>query len=110
MEQKQMFKQMIDFNRAAFENTFNAMTTIQNQTEQMVQMFIDGSWGMPEESKKLMQEWLNAYRKGRENFKALMDENFNRLESFLSETPKTEKSKAEEAPKAQKAPKTEKAS
>lgn len=101
MDQKKMFKQMIDFNRAAFENTYNAMVTIQDQTERMAQMFVDQSSGIPKEGKKLMQEWLNAYKKGRENFKTLMDQNYDRLETMLAEAPESQEgSKTEKTEKA----------
>ena len=33
MDQKQMLKQMLEFNQAAFNNTFNAMTELQDQFE-----------------------------------------------------------------------------
>ena len=32
MDQKQIAKQMMEFNKTAFDNTFNAMTVLQDQT------------------------------------------------------------------------------
>ncbi|MCK7507450.1 MAG: hypothetical protein MZV70_27680 [Desulfobacterales bacterium] len=36
MEPKQIAKQMVDFNKKAFDNSFEAMAVIQEQTEKMV--------------------------------------------------------------------------
>ncbi len=47
MDPKQMTKQMIDFNKTAFDNTFNAMTFLQDQTEKMVSMYMDRPRGFP---------------------------------------------------------------
>jgi hypothetical protein len=33
MDQKQIFRQMVDFNKGAFNNAFNAMVMVQDQTE-----------------------------------------------------------------------------
>ena len=36
----QMLKQMLEFNKAAFDNGFNAMLTIQEQNEKMFNTFL----------------------------------------------------------------------
>jgi len=38
----------------------------------------------PEEGKKLVNEWIKTYKKGREDFKAAADENFKKVEAFFS--------------------------
>jgi len=44
MDPKQLAKQMVDFNKTAFDNSFNTMSTIQDQTEKNV-YFNDGTDG-----------------------------------------------------------------
>ena len=36
MEPKQIAKQLVDFNKKAFDNSFDAMAVIQDQTEKMI--------------------------------------------------------------------------
>jgi hypothetical protein len=65
MDPKQIANQMIQFNKTAFDNTFNAMTVLQEQTEKMVNMFLEqqSPW-MPAEGKKAVTDWLKAYKQG----------------------------------------------
>lgn len=93
MEPKKMAKQMIDFYKATFDNSFSAMLMLQEQMQRMSGMFIEQSTAMPEEGKKALNEWLKAYKKGCEEFKKAVDENFKRVESFFAETEKPEKAK-----------------
>jgi polyhydroxyalkanoate synthesis regulator phasin len=84
MEQKQIVKQMIDFNKTTFENTFNAITMLQDQTEKMVNMFLQQATWLPEEGKKVLNEWIAAFKKGRNDFKSGVDENFKKVEDFFA--------------------------
>ena len=88
MEYNQMFKQMIDFNKTAFDNTFNALVTLQEQTEKMVNTFLEQATWLPEEGKKVTLDWVKAYKKGCEDFKKAVDENFKRVEDFLASSAK----------------------
>ncbi len=83
MDQKKMLKQMIDFNKAAFDNTFNAMVMLQEQTERMSNTLLDQATWLPEEGKKAISEWVKAYKGGREKFKKGVDENFKKVEDFF---------------------------
>ncbi|MDD3581401.1 MAG: hypothetical protein PHW74_10310 [Desulfobacca sp.] len=86
MEPQKIAKQMIDFYKASFDNTFTAMTMLQQQMEKMTGMLVEQSTWLPEEGRKVLQEWVKAYKKGREDFKAAADENFARVESFFAES------------------------
>ena len=83
-EYSQMFKQMITFNKTAFDNSFNALVTLQEQTEKMVNAFLDQATWLPEEGKKVTLDWIQAYKKGCEDFKKVVDENFKRVEDFIA--------------------------
>ena len=65
MEPIKMAKQMIDFNKATFDNTFNAMTLLQEQTAKMVNTFMGQATFLPEEGKKMLNEWVQTFKKGR---------------------------------------------
>jgi hypothetical protein len=41
MEPNLLLKQMLDFNKTAFENSFNTMLTIQKQNAKMISTFLE---------------------------------------------------------------------
>ena len=86
MEPMKMAKQMIDFNKSSFDNTFNALTLLQEQYERMINSFMDQAAWLPEEGKKVLNEWLDSYKKGREAFKETVDASFKKVEDYFSKT------------------------
>ncbi len=83
MDQKQLLKQMIDFNRNAFDNTFTSLVMLQEQTEKMTNAMLEQATWLPEEGKKAIGDWVAAYKKGREQFKAQVDESFSKVEAYF---------------------------
>lgn len=83
--QTKWMKQMIEFNKAAFENAYSMMTTIQEQMEMMMSNYMDQTSGMPEEARKALSEWMDVYKKGFEDFKNAVDEGFRKLDASLSQ-------------------------
>jgi hypothetical protein len=83
MDQKVSFKQMIDFHKATFDNSFNAMTTLQEQGEKMVGMFLDQAAWLPEEGKKIIREWTDTYKKGRIEFRKNVEVQFEKVEDYF---------------------------
>lgn len=88
MDQNQIFKQMIDFNKATFDNSFKAMVMVQEQTEKMVSTILDQATWLPEEGKKAINEWTSACKKGAEDFKKAVDDNFKKVEDFFASSKK----------------------
>jgi hypothetical protein len=83
MEPKGIAKQAITFQKALFENTFNAMKMVQDQTETMVETFLSQiSWG-PEEGEKTIGDSIEFYKKAREDFKKAVDDGFTKMEDML---------------------------
>ncbi len=91
MEPQKIAKQMIDFNKTTFDNSFSAMIMLQEQTEKMVNMSLEQATWLPENGKDVINEWLVTYKKGREDFKKTMDENFKKVEKFFTDYSKTKK-------------------
>ena len=83
MDQKQVFKQMFDFNKAAFDNTFNAMVMLQEQAERMSNTMLEQATWLPEEGRKVIKDWVDAYKQGRENFKKIVDDNFQKVDDYF---------------------------
>jgi hypothetical protein len=84
MDPKQIAKQIVDFNKAAFDNSFDAMSALQDQAEKMFTATMEQTSFFPAEGKKLINEWVKNYKKGRDEFKAAADENFKKVEAFFS--------------------------
>ncbi len=84
MDQNQIFKQMIDFNKATFDNSFSAMVMVQEQTEKMISTMLEQATWLPEEGKKAISEWANAYKKGSRDFKKAVDDNYQKVETFFA--------------------------
>jgi hypothetical protein len=84
MEQQKMFKQMMTFQKATFDNAFSAMTKMQEQGESMVEMFINQAPWLPEEGKKVIEDWLSAYKSGRDDFKKAVDANYEKVEEYFA--------------------------
>jgi hypothetical protein len=85
MDPKQIAKQMIAFNKAAFDNNFSAMNALHEQTERLINKFWEKSPMFPEEGKKAISEWMKTYKKGCDDFKNTVDENFKKGEDFFVE-------------------------
>ncbi len=81
MEQNQVFKQMLQLNKLAFDNMYNSIVMFQEQMENMASM-VQVPW-IPEDGKKAMGEWIRNYKKMREDFKRAMDEGYQKMESYM---------------------------
>ena len=85
MDQKQILKQMIEFNQATFNNTFQAMSLLQDQFERVAQTAVDQASWLPEEGRKAIENWVDAFKSGRTDFKKYVDESYKKVESFLAD-------------------------
>lgn len=83
MNSKVIAKQIINFNKANFDNTFDAITVLQNHSEKMVDLFLEQATLFPPEGKKVIAEWMESFRKGRKDFKVSVDDNFKTVEDFF---------------------------
>ena len=84
MNQKQILKQMIDFNRTTFNNTFNTGTLIQDQIERMANTVLDQATWIPAEGRDAIDNWVEAYKSGLGNYKSYIDESYRKVEEFIN--------------------------
>lgn len=91
MEQTTMLKQIMNFNKAAFDNAYTSMAMLQDQTEKIANMSMEKATWIPEEGKKFADEWAKAYKQGCEDFKKAVDNNFKKVEDFLAGPEKAKK-------------------
>ena len=72
------------------------MTALQDQTEKLVSQFLEKAQWFPEEGKKAINEWVKAYKKGRNDFKSSADGSYKKVTDYFA---KAEKQKAPKAAK-----------
>jgi hypothetical protein len=84
MDQGKMFKQALGVYKTTFDSTFDTITTIQDQTDKMMSLFLENATWMPEEGKKAIAEWGKAYKKGRDDYKTTVDESYKKVEDFFA--------------------------
>jgi hypothetical protein len=83
MDNKQITKQMIQFNKALFDNSFRAMTMVAEQNEKMIETYFTQATWLPEEGKEAIKKWVSAYRAGCNDFKKRMDDNYAKVDTFF---------------------------
>ncbi len=84
MDQKQIAKQMIQFNKTAFDSSFNAMSMVYEQNETMFDTFLAQATGLPEEGKKTIKDWMSSYRTGCNDFKKQVDDNYAKVDEYFN--------------------------
>jgi hypothetical protein len=84
MDMKKMGQQMIKLYKTTFDNSYGAMMMLQEQMERMGAMFWGQMVSLPEEAKKDLGEWNKSYKKNCEGFKKVVDDGFQKLESFTA--------------------------
>jgi hypothetical protein len=83
MENKIIAKQIIDFNKATFDNTFDAINVLQDHCEKMVNLFLQKASLFPPEGKNVILKWMETYKKGKNDFKQSVDDSFKTVEGFF---------------------------
>ena len=74
----EIFKQMMDYNQATFNSAFEAMIVVQDQFEGFAQTAIDQANWIPEDGRKAIQNCVDVYKTGRENYKEYIDDSFKK--------------------------------
>lgn len=85
MEYNRMAKEIVNFQRHSFENLYNAVSMLQDQTTSTMDMMLDQAGWVPEESRQPIHEWINVLQRERDRFKSYVNEGFDGLEKFVAE-------------------------
>ncbi|HPI92660.1 MAG TPA: hypothetical protein PLT09_12950 [Deltaproteobacteria bacterium] len=83
MENKEIVKQMVDLHKTSFDNSFNMLVSLQDQMEKMVNTFVDQAPWLPAEGKKAIGNLVSTYKKGREDFRKLVDDGYRKVEDYI---------------------------
>ena len=84
MDSKGMGKQVITFQKTLFENSFNAMKTVQDQAETMMDTIMGQLPWVPEEGKQSINTSIEFYKEARDNFKKAVDDGFVKMEEMFA--------------------------
>ena len=82
MDQKQILKQMIEFNQVTFNNAFNTMTLLQNQFERVAKTVLEQA-NLPAEGCKGIENCTETYKSACQTFKQQVDDSYKQVEKFL---------------------------
>ena len=84
MEQFDAIKQMVQFNKNAFDQGYNAMEMLRNQNEKMTNSLLDQATWLPEEGKKAVNEWMQLYKKGCDDLEKTADQHYKNAEKLFA--------------------------
>ena len=76
-------RQLVEFQKQAFDSTFNALSALQDQQRELTSRLIEGAPAVPAELKQLLDQWGDALETGREQFRDTVDRSFETVESYL---------------------------
>ncbi|MFB3926547.1 MAG: hypothetical protein ACE14T_10885 [Syntrophales bacterium] len=81
---KELLKQMVAFNKTAFDSTFSLLMMLQSQMEEMADLYIRQISDIPEEGKKAVNEWIEVYKRSCRDLQEAVRVNFEKVEDFFS--------------------------
>ena len=74
-----MAKQLIAFQQAAFDNTYHVAVLMQDHTEKVANTLMKQAGWVPAEARAAVDQWADACKKGRDQWKSAADDGFGRL-------------------------------
>ena len=84
MVQYHMLKEMVQFNKSIFNNSYNVMEMLRDQNEKTVNSLLDQATWVPEGGKETFNNWMQLYKKGCNDFKKAVDKNYKNVENLFS--------------------------
>ena len=103
MLQDNIAKQIIDFQKTAFDKSYGALVMLQDQAQVAFNTVLEQTPWVPEESKKVIDEWVQMSETSRDAFKNLIDDGFETLTGLYAaeKKPVSKKAKVTKTKKAE---------
>lgn len=79
METVKITKQIIGFQKALFDNTYSAMSVMQDYSENMAMGFLKQFPWVSEESKKPLDDSMEFFKTARKDYKNAVDQGYSKL-------------------------------
>ncbi len=87
---------VVEFQNTTFDNSIDAIGKLQNRSGKLLHRVVkDASW-VPGEGKDVVDEWIHAVKKNREDFKKSSDKSFSLVVKYLK---RLERESGKAAPK-----------
>jgi hemoglobin-like flavoprotein len=83
MDMKNIAKQTIGFNKAAFNNGFAVMMLAQEQFGIVAENIMSQISGVPAEGREAIGDWTRAYKQGCDLFIKAVNDVFEKTEDFI---------------------------
>ncbi|MGB3224362.1 MAG: hypothetical protein WBB23_16295 [Desulforhopalus sp.] len=84
METVKMTKQMIDFQKTVFDNTFNGVVFMQDYSQNMLDGFMRQFPWVTEQNQKPLKDTVELMKKARTDYKKAVDQGFHQLENMIN--------------------------
>lgn len=88
-------RQVIEFQKATFEGTFDAIVAFQDQQEQFLNNLLERTTVVPDEGREVIHEWIETFKRGREDFKKSVDRSYELVEQYFDRTAEEAEAEAE---------------
>lgn len=85
MDPNRIAKQMIDFQKTAFDNTYHSMIMLQDHTEKLTNTFFEQATWIPAEGSRAITEWIEVLKKGRSDYKVAVDDAYSKMSELLAD-------------------------
>ncbi len=76
-------KQVLDFQKAAFENGYNALVALQDRQLELADRMMNQLPNLPDEAHELVRTWRSAAEDGQRQFKQTVDSSFDAITEYL---------------------------
>ncbi len=77
-------RQLLDFNKKAFDDGFKTILAAQEQGERLARIASENTLYFPQEGKRAIADWITAYRRGLDEFKSNVERRFQFAYDCLS--------------------------
>lgn len=83
MENTELIKKALEYNKTTFENVFKTITTVQEESHKTVGEALEKATLIPEEGKAAVQQWLAASKEAGEKFRETVLKGHESIEKYL---------------------------
>jgi len=83
MDIRALMLQMVNLQKASFDNGFAAFSTIQEEAERITSDYMDQARWVPSIGKGMMKEWFGLVRRSRDDFKKAVDDGYTKVGGYI---------------------------
>jgi hypothetical protein len=87
MDQTQIARKLLEFNKTILDKSFDSLMMIQDQNKRLITRSLE-KLPIPDEGKKAISQWTEIYKSSSEKSKAMMDEGYKNIVQYLDKAEK----------------------